>query len=93
MITKEEVHEIAMQVVKGCREEVDKEIKSVKSEVAWTEERAQEVATKAAAIAVKQITDNFYLSVGRKTIATIGAMVVVGLITFKDNLKTIVGMR
>lgn len=93
MITKDDVHEIARQVVRECREEVNHEIKAVKSEVAWTEERAQKVATMAAEIAVKQITDNFYLSVGRKTIATIGAMVVVGLIAFKDNLKTIAGMK
>lgn len=81
MISKEDVRTIATEVVREHHDST------------WTEERARQVATIAAGIAVKQITDNFYMSVGRKTVATIGAAVVVGVIAFKDYMKDLVGLK
>lgn len=82
-VTKEEVAE-AIQL---CRREVDRELMKLHEqdrENAWTEEKAAQVAKCAADMAVKRITDQFYMTVGKKTIATIGVIVVVTFITFKD---------
>lgn len=62
-----------------CRREVDVEIEKIREDLrkaAWTEERAKIVAEDAAKIAVDRITNNFYMSVGRRTVAIIGALVV-----------------
>lgn len=82
-VTKEEVAEAILL----CRREVDKELMKLHEQDranAWTEERATAVAKQAADLAVKHITDQFYMTVGKRTIATIGVIVVVTFITFKD---------
>jgi hypothetical protein len=95
-LTKEEVHSIAVEVVTACRKDVDLEILKLHTadkENAWTEQRAEDIAEKAARMAVKQITDNFYMSVGKKTIITIGAITVGVIIMAKDFLKSALGLR
>jgi len=96
MITKEETQKVVSEAIAACRLDVDRELTKLHEQDmknAWTEERATEIAKKAADMAVKQITDNFYMSVGKKTVATIGAMTVVGIIAFRDFLKRLVGIE
>lgn len=67
------------ELIEACRREVDAELDKIKERVeqgAWTEERAKKVAAEAANLAVAQITNNFYMSVGKRTVAVIGALVV-----------------
>ena len=88
-ITKEEVKEIAEEAITVCRREVDKELIHLHEqdkENAWTEERARELAAEAAKIAVKNITDQFYLSVGKKTVTAIGVLVVAAVIFVREQL-------
>lgn len=96
MITREEAQGIAEAVVKQCRIDIDAEIAKLHkadNDNAWTEERATDIAKKAAALAVKQITDDFYVGVGKKTIAAIGAAVVASVILARDYIKTLVGLK
>lgn len=82
-VTKEEVAEAILL----CRRQIDEELIRLHEQDranAWTQERANKVAEQAADMAVKRITDQFYMTVGKKTIATIGVIVVVTFITFKD---------
>ena len=95
-ITREEVHDIAVDAVSVVRGEIEKELGDIRLKMAhnaWSEQRAREVATIAAEIAVKQITDQFYMSVGKKTVAAIGATVVVSVVMFRDYLKDLIGMK
>lgn len=88
-MNEQQIKEIVQSHVNLCRREIDKELlrlheQDVKN--AWTEERAEEVAKRASDMAVKKITDQFYMTVGKRTIATIGALVVVSFIAFKDQV-------
>jgi hypothetical protein len=83
-LSREDVKQIAEQTVQGCKTEIDSEIQrlhAADAANAWTEDKAKKIAESAADLAVKRITDNFYMSVGKKTIATVGA-IVVGLVFF-----------
>ncbi len=96
MLTKEEAQTIVESAVAVCRREVDHELATLHQQDqlnAWTEERATAIAKQAADMAVKQITDNFYMSVGKKTVATIGAMTVVSIIAFRDYIKRLFGFE
>ena len=65
--------------IEQCRAEVDRRIDELSETVEkglWTEERAKKIAEQAADQAVRQITENFYMGVGRRTVAIIGALVV-----------------
>ena len=65
--------------IEQCRAEVDRRIDELSETVErglWTEDRAQKIAEQAAERAVRQITENFYMGVGRKTVAIIGALTV-----------------
>ena len=65
--------------IEQCRAEVDRRIDELSETVErglWTEERAKKIAEQAANQAVRQITDNFYMSVGKRTVAIVGALVV-----------------
>ena len=65
--------------IEQCRAEVDRRIDELSETVEnglWTEERAKKIAEQAADQAVRQITENFYMGVGRRTVAIIGATVV-----------------
>lgn len=96
MITRDEAQAIAVAVVKECRLDVDEELKKLHQadkDNAWSEDKARMIAEHAAELAVKQITENFYMGVGKKTIAIIGAAVVAVVILAKDNLKALVGMK
>ncbi len=97
MITREEAKEIAEQVVSGCRIQVDGELARLK-EGMWTEERAKRIAQEAgemaAGLAVQRITDNVYMSIGKKTVVVLGATVVTLIIFLKEELKAwITGKR
>lgn len=95
-ITKEEVKEITAEAINACRREVDKELIRLHEqdrENAWTEERAKTIAAEAAAIAVRQITDQFYMSVGKRTVATIGVLVIGAAIFFRDEFKRLIGLK
>ena len=62
-----------------CRAEVDAELSRLADAIEaekWTEEKAQRIADAAAAKAVETITQNFYMSVGKRTVMVIGALVV-----------------
>jgi len=89
-ITKEEVREITEEAISLCRREVDQELMRLHKQDldnAWTEERAELLANRAADRAVDKITNNFYTSVGKKTVAAIGATVVVMVIFLQDEAK------
>jgi len=95
-ITREEARTIAQEVVGECRAGVDDELRKLHEQDkanAWTEERATKIATDAANMAVRQITDRFYMSVGKKTVATIGVLVVGGVIFVKDEAKRWIGWK
>ena len=95
-ITKEEARDIALEVVTQCRTEVNDEIVKLHkadAENAWSEEKAQMIAEKAANLAVKHITTEFYAGVGKKTVTAIGASVVVVVIMAKDYLKSLLGIK
>lgn len=80
------------ELVYQCRAEIDAELHKLHEQDranAWTEYRAKEVAEEAAKIAVKTITDQFYMSVGKKTIATIGVMVIAAGIFLREHLLEI----
>lgn len=84
-----QIKELVKNHVEVCRREIDRELLRLHEQDmqnAWTEERAEEVAKKAAELAMQQMTDKFYMTVGKRTIATIGALVVVSFITFKDTV-------
>lgn len=96
MLSEEETQDLVSKAICMCRRDIDTELIKLHEQDrlnAWTEERAQEIATYAADLAVKKITDSFYMSVGRKTVATIGVMTVVGLVAFRDFLKRLVGLE
>ncbi len=71
-----------------CRAEVDAELaklhRAIEAEK-WTEEKAQRIADAAAARAVETITQNFYMSVGKRTVMVVGALVV-GLVIWLHEL-------
>ena len=70
---------MTQDAIEACRAEVDARINELTAVVEnglWTEERAKKIAEQAADQAVRQITDNFYMSVGKRTVAIIGALVV-----------------
>jgi hypothetical protein len=94
MIDKETAHAVALEVVRECRTDVDREIKAVR-ELAeknhLSEERATEIAKLAADMAVKQITDNFYMGVGKKTMVVIGATIVVMWDQLREGIKKALG--
>lgn len=95
-VTKEDVKEITEEAIAVCRREVDKELMRLHEqdrENAWTEERAKKIATEAAAMAVKQITDQFYMSVGKRTVATIGVLVIGAAIFLRDEFKRLIGLK
>lgn len=96
MITRDEAHAIAIEVVRECRNDVDDEIKKLHEadrNNAWTEEKAKNIAEKAAELAVKQITNDFYAGVGKKTVTMIGASVVATVILTRDYIKSLIGMK
>ena len=96
MITRDEAHAIAIEVVRECRNDVDDEIKKLHEadrNLAWTEEKAKTIAEQAAQLAVKQITNDFYAGVGKKTVTMIGASVVATVILTRDYLKSLIGMK
>ena len=71
-----------------CRAEVDAELSRLADAIEaekWTEEKAQKIAERAAALAVETITSNFYMSVGKRTVMVIGALVV-GLVIWLHDL-------
>lgn len=90
MLNYEEVRAIVKEVVSECRYEVDHEIDKLHDKIvvehAWTEERANDIAEKAADLAVRKITDNFYMSVGKKTLVVLGAAVAGLVIFLKDEI-------
>lgn len=88
-MNEHQIKEMVKNHVEVCRREIDRELLRLHEQDmknAWTEERAEEVAKKAAELAMKQMTDKFYMTVGKRTIATIGALVVISFITFKDQV-------
>lgn len=92
MVTKDDLRE----AIDICRREVDRELISLHEqdrENAWTEDRARELARHAAEIAVKQITDGFYASVGKKTVMIIGATVVTMVFIMKDAATRWAGFK
>jgi len=95
-LTKAEVEDIAADVVAACRSDVNKEIAKLHEQDranAWTEARAIALAEAASDLAVKKITDNFYKSVGKKTIAVIGAAVVGLGLYLSEEFKKWTGMH
>lgn len=89
-MTKDEVHNIAAEIVASCRADVNKEIKELRDtdkQNAWTETRAKEIAAEAASLAVRQITDNFYLSIGKKTVASVGVVSVAVVFWFQEHIQ------
>ena len=95
-LTRDEVHAIAIEVVRECRSDVDDEIKKLHEadhNNAWTEEKAKQIAEQAAELAVKQITNDFYAGVGKKTVTMIGASVVATVILTRDYIKSLIGMK
>ena len=95
-ITKDEAKTIAEEVVRECRADVDKEILKLHladHENAWSEEKAKKIAEQAADLAVKQITNDFYAGVGKKTVTMIGASVVATVILMRDYFKSLIGMK
>lgn len=95
-LTKDDVKEITAEAISVCRREVDRELLKLHEQDranAWTEERARTIAAEAAAMAVKQITDQFYLSVGKRTIATIGVLVIGAAIFLRDEFKRVIGAK
>lgn len=95
-ITKEEAHNIAIEVVRECRADVDKELLKLHEadrDNAWSEEKAKKIAEQAAELAVKQITNDFYAGVGKKTVTMIGASVVATVILMRDYLKSLIGIK
>lgn len=95
MLTPEETKNLVETAIAVCRRDVDEELIKLHAQDranAWTEERATEIAKKAADLAVKQITENFYMSVGKKTVATVGAMVVVSVIAMREYIKKKLGI-
>jgi hypothetical protein len=73
--------------IEQCRAEVDAELARLQQAIdaeKWTEEKAQKIADKAAARAVETITQNFYMSVGKRTVMVIGALVVGAVIWLHD---------
>ena len=96
MITRDEAKAIAVEVVRDCRIDVDEELRKLHqadNDNAWTEDKAKKIATEAAELAVKQITENFYMGVGKKTVAVIGASVVAAVLLAKDSLKSWLGIK
>lgn len=84
-VTKEEVAEAILL----CRRQIDEELIRLHEQDranAWTQERANKVAEQAADLAVKKITDQIYMGVGKKTITTIGALVIISFISFKTEI-------
>ena len=95
-ISREEAHAIAIEVVRECRSDVDEEIKKLHEadrDNAWSEEKAKKIAEHAAELAVKQITNDFYAGVGKKTVTMIGASVVATVILTRDYLKSLIGLK
>lgn len=73
--------------IERCRAEVDSELEKLQQAIdaeKWTEEKAQKIADKAAEKAVETITQNFYMSVGKRTVMVIGALVVGAVIWLHD---------
>lgn len=71
-----------------CRAEVDAELSRLADAIEaekWTEEKAQKIAERAAALAVETITSNFYMSVGKRTVMIIGALTV-GIVIWLHEL-------
>ncbi len=71
-----------------CRAEVDAELSRLADAIEaekWTEEKAQKIAERAAALAVETITSNFYMSVGKRTVMVIGALTV-GIVIWLHEL-------
>lgn len=96
MTTRRDMEEIAAEAVLACRREVDKELIRLHEQDranAWTEERAIALAEAASDLAVKKITDNFYKSIGKKTVTAVGVAVVGAVIFLKDEVKRWIGFR
>lgn len=94
-VTKVEVIEITAEAIAACRREVDRELIRLHEqdkENAWTEERALELAEKASDLAVKKITDNFYKSIGKKTVTAVGVAVVGVAIFLKEEVLRWIGI-
>ena len=71
-----------------CRAEVDAELSRLADAIEaekWTEEKAQKIAERSAALAVETITSNFYMSVGKRTVMVIGALTV-GIVIWLHEL-------
>ncbi|WP_448508798.1 hypothetical protein [Immundisolibacter sp.] len=95
-VSKDEVIAITSEMVSMSRREIDKELIRLHEQDlanAWTEERAAMLAERAANLAVKKITDSFYLNIGKKTVATIGALVVGLVIFMNEELKKWIGLK
>lgn len=94
-ITKEEAREIATEVVQQCRKDVDDEIVKLHQadkDNAWTEDKAKKIAADAADLAVKQITEQFYMSVGKRTVAVIGAAVIAASMLISETVRKWFGL-
>lgn len=59
---------------------------------AWTEEKATAIANAAAVLAVKLIWDDVYISVGKKTLAFVGATVIASIVLLKDSVRKWFGL-
>ena len=93
MITRDEAKLIATEVTNQCRLEVDAKLDKM-HEGLWTEARAKSIAEEAADIAVRKITDGFYMSIGKKVVTTVGATFVILFIFFKEEIVSwITGKR
>ena len=96
MITREDIQKITDNSIAVCRRDIDQElIKLAKMNMdsAWSDERAHDIAQQAADIAVKQITDGFYASVGRKTVMIIGGTIVAMVFIMREVVEKWVGMK
>lgn len=95
-ISREEAHEIAHQVVSECRANVDAELLKLHQadrDNAWTEEKATAIANQAAAMAADKIWNDVYISVGKKTLAVVGATVIASIILLKESVRKWLGLE
>ena len=92
MLTREDMQD----AIEICRREVDKELIALHEQDranAWTEDRACKLAEQAANMAVKQITDGFYASVGRKTVMIIGGTIVAMVFIMREAASKWMGLK
>lgn len=99
MLDKETAHAVALEVVKTCRADVDRELEEIRALIhdhTLTPEKVKHIASLAAVesadLAVQKITDNFYMGVGRKTLIVLGATVVVTWDQLREIIKKAAGL-